>query len=890
MKLYNMAVLAKSILLLSLPVAFASRLPPARPENAPAIFNKTQGAIVIANPDNRANATIKHLNDTSNALTNAIKPVELQPNNLSNDENSPNKNDTWMYQQVNETIGTLKNETIPTELGSNQPSNLENTTTKIDTSPDERANDTINVLNNDTKPIELQPNQPINVTNALPGNNAAAVPGEVSADSASNNITTSRPAEAGSRSTSNSDPNITPGPAALGEISTNTATLTTTTSASSDNGLPGAAGAAGAAGIAAGAAGAVLGPGGVGGAVGGVGGGVGGASGAGGTEATNPEGSQNENNNDEEITNRGTTQSFTISTSDTTSQQLVTTTTMMTTTASDSTSQSITTTELSMSFTVSSTSSMTSSTTSACPLLDISDDDIYPADSWDLNGNDYPFPINNVIDKAAEPVTLSISDAGGLQAIATLPLSQLTRQASVTSLPDPKAQVVTSTKQLEFVSFNGLVHTITSGTIQTSEPPKIASFNGLVNTVTSRAFQTSVPVSSERLTCSYTHVQGAAAPGTDAYTVTNTQAFAGDGGLGLLNNLNLCPTISDFAFKDGTATFNFDGDSLCIVDAIGGAGGRVDDCTVDSGDNTIHVDKRALRRRRSNSRIYPRDYRVSPANLEPTSPNPDSLAKRGLVLSTLFQGTPKPSDIPQDVWIAGTIPGVDQCNDRIRAKATAGAPGVTSLFYTGWGPKPGFKYMNAWARHHSCLLGKVATWNTMVDKVWSIEVQKAIERPLAVLKLPEEERNAASDAFLKNLSQGFGELSAGDAYLFVEKGLESWDPKSAWGSYEYPALTRNPNIRNIYRVDLDLGEDPKQDISSVPDRFGPGNPRGEPLLIWSRERGDAPSEIVPHGVRERRNPAKSPLTEVFPIPVGSGLRIRRMRRRSSSGIGRGLTG
>lgn len=104
------------------------------------------------------------------------------------------------------------------------------------------------------------------------------------------------------------------------------------------------------------------------------------------------------------------------------------------------------------------------------------------------------------------------------------------------------------------------------------------------------------------------------------------------------------------------------------------------------------------------------------------------------------------------------------------------------------------------------------------------------------------------------------------------KGIGTQNP--AWGSYEYPALTRNPNIRNIYRVDLDLTEDPAQSMSD-PDRAGPNNPQGTPVLIWKQ--GDPPSDVEPAGDRARKNVIHSPLTEVFPVPLGSGLKRRRIQ-------------
>ena len=57
-----------------------------------------------------------------------------------------------------------------------------------------------------------------------------------------------------------------------------------------------------------------------------------------------------------------------------------------------------------------------------------------------------------------------------------------------------------------------------------------------------------------------------------------------------------------------------------------------------------------------------------------------------------------------------------------------------------------------------------------------------------------------------------------DAYLFIRAGT-SWHPYSVWATWELPALTRNPYIMNIWRVDpFDCNQDRQ--------------------LLWSRARGD----------------------------------------------------
>ena len=55
-----------------------------------------------------------------------------------------------------------------------------------------------------------------------------------------------------------------------------------------------------------------------------------------------------------------------------------------------------------------------------------------------------------------------------------------------------------------------------------------------------------------------------------------------------------------------------------------------------------------------------------------------------------------------------------------------------------------------------------------------------------------------------------------DAYLFTTRG-EDWKPRSVWAAVEYWALTNNPNVQNIWRVDPTCG--PRE-------------------LLWGRARGD----------------------------------------------------
>lgn len=90
------------------------------------------------------------------------------------------------------------------------------------------------------------------------------------------------------------------------------------------------------------------------------------------------------------------------------------------------------------------------------------------------------------------------------------------------------------------------------------------------------------------------------------------------------------------------------------------------------------------------------------------------------------------------------------------------------------------------------------------------------------------------DAAMKNIAQAYAEASHGRVYVAMadesnpSSNINGWSTQSAWGGWELPALTRNPNVRSIYRVD------PRTN-----------NP---PRVIWRR--GMAPTTQEPKGIRQ----------------------------------------
>ena len=141
---------------------------------------------------------------------------------------------------------------------------------------------------------------------------------------------------------------------------------------------------------------------------------------------------------------------------------------------------------------------------------------------------------------------------------------------------------------------------------------------------------------------------------------------------------------------------------------------------------------------------------------------------------------------------------------------------------------------------------------------WLWQISLWITRPYGPkgMQTSDDIPNAQNNKFLNHLSQAFGESAQGDAYFFMPAGSGAWNDDSAWGSYEYPALTRNNNVRKIWRVNLDMTDENNPSAVSRE-------------VIHDKDNGDGPSAIEPQGIRDRSNPDQSPLTYVAPIPAGT---------------------
>ena len=236
------------------------------------------------------------------------------------------------------------------------------------------------------------------------------------------------------------------------------------------------------------------------------------------------------------------------------------------------------------------------------------------------------------------------------------------------------------------------------------------------------------------------------------------------------------------------------------------------------------------------------------------------LQKRGCIPSKPKQSAPNPPNPPNPVAAVPQvcnpiIPGVDECNEQVAAYGNVGRK--TSLFYTGWEGVPngqGGTFTRKYATKHMCNMDTVS-WSGLVDGDWLVDVQKAIIEPFRKPGMTQDEifaLNDKADPFLKNLSQAFAEKSKGDVYVFIPKSNtklanNNWDKSSAWGGWEFPALTINTDVARIYRVDLDTTD--------------ANNPTGTPELIFDRSKGQGKA-YEPKGLRGPSLPEGLPQDQI----------------------------
>lgn len=222
------------------------------------------------------------------------------------------------------------------------------------------------------------------------------------------------------------------------------------------------------------------------------------------------------------------------------------------------------------------------------------------------------------------------------------------------------------------------------------------------------------------------------------------------------------------------------------------------------------------------------------------------LVKRGC-LDWLWPG----GNVPREHWCNCVIPGVDECNAQVRHHGWVG--NLTSVFYTAWGGfydgGRGPDATKQWAWQHLGLCDYV-DWGNMVNATWKRLTHTAIQKPFKKL-ISLDKLDDVSDPFEKNVCQAFGEQSAGEAYVVVPKG-QPIKSDSVWSGYEYPALTRNPRVIKIWKIELET-----DNLQALRYIMTPG-PRANftKTLLWKPANGPSPQE--PKGSRNVTLPKEIP--------------------------------
>lgn len=129
------------------------------------------------------------------------------------------------------------------------------------------------------------------------------------------------------------------------------------------------------------------------------------------------------------------------------------------------------------------------------------------------------------------------------------------------------------------------------------------------------------------------------------------------------------------------------------------------------------------------------------------------------------------------------------------------------------------------------------TFDGVVPKTWSLTKSDGIVEPFTSEGTTQKkELDAIIDPFGKHVSQAFAEACTNDVYLCIPQDKVTnnvWDRDSAWGGWEYPALTRISKVQRIYRVD------PRN----------PNTEAGKKTLIWDRSK-NPPDSFKPRGSRK----------------------------------------
>ena len=138
------------------------------------------------------------------------------------------------------------------------------------------------------------------------------------------------------------------------------------------------------------------------------------------------------------------------------------------------------------------------------------------------------------------------------------------------------------------------------------------------------------------------------------------------------------------------------------------------------------------------------------------------------------------------------VPSVPEC--RAMVNDWNKASNHDSLFYSGLGGGDNAYAMGKrWYDQHLPKPNRgLVMFYDVADPGWVAAQKVAILGGLGGI--------AGASRFLARLSQAFAETSTGTVYFLTPAG-EPPHQRSAWAMWEYPALTRNPNVDRVVRVD-----------------------------------------------------------------------------------------
>lgn len=220
--------------------------------------------------------------------------------------------------------------------------------------------------------------------------------------------------------------------------------------------------------------------------------------------------------------------------------------------------------------------------------------------------------------------------------------------------------------------------------------------------------------------------------------------------------------------------------------------------------------------------------------------SPRSLNERGPRLSCFSDRNIPSDDSENGEDCTPILPGVDKCLKKVREKGKV--PARTGLFYTKWDVKTlGIGGQEACKNWATCELGLsplgVATFDDVIPHTWRLTKSDGIINPFKAEGMTKkEELDDLTDPFGKHVSQAFAESCDEDVYLCIPQYKATnnvWDRDSAWGGWEFPAMTRTSKVQRVYRV--------------AP--LNSGTEAGKKKLIWDRST-DQPDTYKPRGSRK----------------------------------------